>query len=226
MAKQQDNDNDNDNANENNLNLYNPRPKTIVFEGFTNNDETPFRPNLTPSQILRAGAFGGTYFRQIKSGVTGKTYSYKKAIKEYPKSWFKGLDIEKQVARPYNEYDINANKYKKKVGLTLKQWETNKWITATDPYGWFQWYCRFYMGRRLGDEDLYQIGRFNGMSRFIGSLVTMIKNKEKDTGQSHWNDPSVGTGYRQTLLHWGYQLTLKDYNRFKSDKNDKGYKIR
>ena len=57
----------------------------------------------------------------------------------------------------------------KKVGLTLKQWETNKWITATDPYGWFQWYCRFYMGRRLGDEDLYQIGRFNGMSTFVGS---------------------------------------------------------
>ena len=61
MPKQQ------NNADENNLNLYNPRPKTIVFEGFTNNDETPFRPNLTPSQILRAGAFGGTYFRKITS---------------------------------------------------------------------------------------------------------------------------------------------------------------
>ena len=54
------------------------------------------------------------------------------------------------------------------------------------------------MGRRLGDEDLYQIGRFNGMSRFVGSLVTEIKKKEAQTGQSHWNDPSVGTGYRQT----------------------------
>jgi len=223
MPKQQDNDNDNDNANENNLNLYNPRPRTIVFEGFTNNDENPFRPNLTPSQILRAGAFGGTYFRQIKSGVTGKTYSYKEAIKEYPKGWFKGLDIEKQVARPYNEYDINANKYKRKVGLTLRAWEEKKWITATDPYGWFQWYCRFYMGRRLGAEDLEQIRRFNNMSRFVGSLVTMIKKKEAETGKSHWNDPSVGTGYRQTLLHWGYQLTLKDYNRFKREKT---YKIR
>ena len=78
MPKQQ------DNANDNNLKTFSPRPKTIVFQGFTNNDETPFRPNLTPSQILRAGAFGGTYFRKITSGVTGKTYSYKKAIKEYP----------------------------------------------------------------------------------------------------------------------------------------------
>jgi len=221
MAKQQ--DNDNDNANENNLKTFNPKPKTLVFEGFTNNDPKPFRPNLTPSQILRAGAFGGTYFRQIKSGVTGKTYSYKEAIKEYPKGWFKGLDIEKQIARPYTEYAVSANKYKVKVGLTLRAWEEKKWITATDPYGWFQWYCRFYMGRRLGAEDLEQIRRFNNMSRFVGSLVTMIKKKEAETGKSHWNDPSVGTGYRQTLLHWGYQLTLKDYKRFKREKT---YKIR
>ena len=89
--------NQQNNNDKNNLNLYNPRPKTIVFEGFSHSDPKPFRPNLTPSQVLRAGAFGGTYFRKITSGVTGKTYSYKEAIKEYPKSWFKGLDIEKQV---------------------------------------------------------------------------------------------------------------------------------
>ena len=74
---------------------------------------------LTPSQVLRAGAFGGTYFRKITSGVTGKTYSYKEAIKEY-QSWFRGLDIEKQVARPYNEYDINVNKYKRKSRFNIK----------------------------------------------------------------------------------------------------------
>ena len=201
--------------------LFNPKPQTIDFEGYTLNDELPFRPNLTPAQVLRAGAFGGTYFRNIYSSVTKQ--SYKDADKEFPKSWFKGLDRKKHLVRPFSKYDKSVNKYKVKVGLKLKDWEKKKWIYAVDPYGWFQWYCRFYQGRRLHndqenkDVDRKQIKRFNNMSRFVGSLVTMIKNKEAETGESHWNDYSVGAGYRQTLLHWGYQLTLADYNRFKRE---------
>jgi len=201
--------------------LFNPKPQTIDFEGYTLNDELPFRPNLTPSQILRAGAFGGTYFRNIYSSVTKK--SYKDADKEFPKSWFKDLDRKEHLIRPFSKYDKSVNKYKVKVGLKLKDWEKKKWIYAVDPYGWFQWYCRFYQGRRLHNDsenkdiDRKQIKRFNNMSRFVGSLVTMIKKKEAETGKSHWNDYSVGTGYRQTLLHWGYQLTLADYNRFKRE---------
>lgn len=201
------------------LKIFSPRPKKLDFKGYTSNDKLTFRPNLTPSQVLRAGAFGGTYFREIYSGVTGKTY--KSAYKEFPKHWFRGLNIKKQISRPFNEYDKKINKYKVKVGLTLEEWEEKNWIKKEDPFGWFQWYCRFYQGRRLGDEDVRQIKRFNGMSRFVGSLVTLIKKKEAETGKSHWNDYSIGRGYRQTLLHWGYQLTLNDYNRFKSEEKYK-----
>ena len=60
-------------------------------------DYPDFKPNLTPKQVLRMGSFGGTYFRNIQSGVTGKKHSGKVAIKEYPKDWFKGINIEKKV---------------------------------------------------------------------------------------------------------------------------------
>ena len=197
---------------DNQVKTFHPKPKTLEFEGYTLNDELSFRPNLTPSQVLRAGAFGGTYFREINSSITGR--KYKNAHKEFPKSWFRGLDIDKQITRPYSKYSKQVNKYKVKVGMTLKDWERKKWIVKEDPYGWFQWYCRFYKGRRLGNEDVRQIKRFNAMSRFVGSLVTLIKKKDEETGGIHWNDEKVGAGYRQTLLHWGYQLTLADYKRF------------
>ena len=169
-------------------------------------DHPEFKPNLSPHQILKMGAFGGTYFRPIYSSVTKKHYKSEDVIKEYPKSWFKGIDIEKMVTS--SKYDKKVNKYGVKCGSDLEDWEKSGWMHEQDPYGWFQWYCRFYMGRRT-DDDKRQIKRWLALAgpkgRFKNRLVNMIKNKD-----AKYDDPSISPVIRQTLLHWGYQITPGD----------------
>ena len=170
------------------------------------NDFPDFKPNLTPSQVLQMGSFGGTYFRSIYSSVTKKHYKSHDVIKEYPKSWFKGVDIKKMVTSP--DYDKKVNKYKVKCGSSLTDWEKSGWMDKQDPYGWFQWYCRFYRGRRT-DDDERQVKRWLALTgpngRFKKRLVNMIKDKGKTL-----NDESVSPVIRQTLQHWGYQITSGD----------------
>ena len=89
-------------------------------------DHPEFKPNLSPHQILKMGAFGGTYFRPIYSSVTKKHYKSEDVIKEYPKSWFKGIDIEKMVTS--SKYDKKVNKYGVKCGSELEDWEKSGWI--------------------------------------------------------------------------------------------------
>ena len=170
-------------------------------------DYPEFKPNLSPQQILKMGAFGGTYFRPIYSSVTNKHYKSEDVIEEYPKSWFKGIDIEKMVTS--SKYDKKVNKYGVKCGSDLKDWEKSGWMHEQDPYGWFQWYCRFYMGRRT-DDDERQIKRWLALTgpngRFKNRLVNMIKNKK----DAKYDDVSISPVIRQTLLHWGYQITPGD----------------
>ena len=169
-------------------------------------DYPEFKPNLSPEQILKMGAFGGTYFRPIYSSVTKKHYKSEDVIEEYPKSWFKGIDIEKMVISP--KYDKKINKYGVKCGSDLEDWEKSGWMDKQDPYGWFQWYCRFYMGRRT-DDDKRQIKRWLALTgpkgRFKNRLLNMIKKKD-----GKYDDESISPVIRQTLLHWGYQITPGD----------------
>ncbi|OZJ06319.1 hypothetical protein BZG36_00722 [Bifiguratus adelaidae] len=124
----------------------------LIFE-----DYPEFRPNLTPKDVLQIGSFGGTYFRPIHSQETGQ--DYKDDYKEFPDDWFEGLDIGKHVISP--DYDANINRFKVKCGQTLEQWEEQGWIRDHDPRGWFQWYCRFYEGRRC-EDDAYQASFYAG----------------------------------------------------------------
>jgi len=171
----------------------------IVFAGYPE-----FRPNKTPKEVFKLGAFGGTYYRPISSKVTKKKYSNQD--KEYPKSWFTGIDqdmyVTSSICRP------KINRYKVKSGSSLIYWEKKGWIKAQDPYGWFQWYCRFYQGRR-SDDDERQIKRWLGIagdkSRFRNRLIKMCDQKNKS-----YNDETVSPVIRQLLLQWGYELTLKD----------------
>jgi hypothetical protein len=169
-------------------------------------DYPEFTPNLTPKQVFKMGVFGGTYFRPIYSSVTGKKYTSASAIKEYPKSWFQGINIETMVTSP--KYDKKVNKYGVKCGSSLEDWEKSSWIVKQDPYGWFQWYCRFYMGRRTND-DKRQIDRWLKLAgpngRFKKRLINMIKKKN-----TNYNDYTVSPVIRQVLLHWGYELTSND----------------
>ena len=169
------------------------------------NDFPDFKPNLTPRQIFKLGSFGGTYWRPIYSSVTNK--NYKKQHVKYPKSWWK--DIPKDfLENDWDNYDKNINKYKVKVGSTLEAWEESNWITKYHPYGWVQWYCDFYNGKRCKDDER-QINRWiktaGPNSRFRKALINLIiKNK------TSYDDYTISPKRRQTLQHWGYVLTDKD----------------
>ena len=168
-------------------------------------DYPEFTPNLTPREIFKLGSFGGTYWRPIYSSVTGKNYKNKHNV--YPKSWWKDIPDD-WLTRDWDDYDKSINKYEVKVGTTLEFWEEKNWITKYNPYGWMQWYCDFYHGKRGPDDDR-QIDRWvktaGPNSRFRKALINMIKKKG-----TRYNDFSVSPKIRQTLQHWGCVLTSKD----------------
>lgn len=163
-------------------------------------DYPEFTPNLTPKEIFAQGAFGGTYWRPIYSTVTKK--NYKNPHREFPKSWWKGLSEEELTSEVC---DKEINKYKVKSGTSLRYWESKGWIHKQDPYGWVQWYCRFYQGRRT-DDDERQIKRWIGIqNRFKKRLINMI-NKKK----ARCNDMSISPTIRQLLLQWAVEVKRKN----------------
>ena len=136
---------------------------------------------------LKKGAFGGTYFRDIYSSVNGKIY--KDSWKEFEE--LEDID-EKYYASDF--YDVSLNKYGVECGTSLRFWENKGWIRPIDPYGWFQWYFR-YWNRRRSENDRRQInGWKRNVNGFKGILIKMI-----DKGG---DSPKI----RQILLHWGYEL--------------------
>ena len=170
----------------------------LVFSDFPK-----FKPNLTPHEIFENGAFGGTYWRPITSKITNKNHRNRHSQFE----WFDSIPNE-HLTKTFNEYDVNINKYKVKVGTTLEYWEDKGWINKQDPYGWVEWYCHFYNGRRTSDDDR-QISRWSGVAsengRFRKRLVNMIKNKK-----AKYDDERISPKIRQTLLHWAYIIRETD----------------
>ncbi len=133
-----------------------------------------FKPQLTPKQMLKLGVFGGSYFN-------------KKQIREFPKSWFKNAKISKN-------FDVDLNRFKIKSGLSRKHWVEKGWIYKEDPLGWFQWYCRFYNGRRIKNIDEIQIKRWKNFRRHV---LAIKKNCEE-------GDISCRRKQRQAILQWAY----------------------
>jgi hypothetical protein len=176
--------------------------KPIVFK-----DYPDFTPNLTPKQIFKAGAFGGTYFRPIYSSVTKQ--KYKNIHKKYS-SLTKDLP-EEILTKPFEKYDKSINKYKVKVGTTLEYWEEKEWIHENHPYGWVHWYIEFYEGKRFGKEDERQIERWKRIAGPTGRFRKRLINQIRQTKDQNYQDFTISPRIRQTLLHWGYELTLKDY---------------
>jgi hypothetical protein len=162
-----------------------------------------FHPNRTPEEVLRSGAFGGTYFRPIISSVTNIRYSAKEVLNDTVQpDWIKGLPSNMLSS---NTYNIQVNKYKAKCGGSLGMWESSGWISDVDPYGWFQWYCRFYSGRRCSD-DIRQIGRWKGLAGEKGRFRSQLCNKIVAAGGLE-KGKDVSPVVRQTLLHWGLEVT-------------------
>ncbi len=149
----------------------------FLKERIGENFHKEFNPQLTPLEMLSLGVFGGKYMTDC--------------IEEFPKSWFKNAKLSKVK-------DININFFQVDASLPLKEWVAKGWIFSEDPRGWFQWYCRYYMGRRIEVEDLRQIKRWKAMSRHVGAI-----KKNCDVG-----DLECRKKQRQALLHWAYDSRL------------------
>ncbi len=169
-------------------------------------DFPDFKPNLSPREMFKLGSFGGTYWRPIKSKFYDK--SLKNYHKQYPSKWWKDLS-DNWLTNKMDDYDININKYKVRVGTSLEFWESKGWIDKIHPYGWVEWYCDFFIGKRSHDDER-QIKRWKALAghkgRFMRFLVTQIIKKKGE-----WDDETISPKIRQVLQHWGYVLTKKDY---------------
>ena len=138
------------------------------------NFDPEFRPDLTPREMLAFGIFGGKYMTDCR--------------KEFPASWFTRAKLSPAGRDPeLNYFGVDASQ-------PLSEWRRKGWIYPDDPRGWFQWYCRYYMGRRMPAEDARQIGRWKAMKRHIAQI-----RRHCEPG-----DPTCRRRQRQALLHWAY----------------------
>lgn len=132
-----------------------------------------FKPELTPKEMLELGVFGGRYLTDCR--------------KEFPASWFQKAKLcpERQEAS-LNFFGVNASQ-------PLAVWREKGWIFEEDPRGWFQWYCRYYSGRRC-EDDMRQIKRWRAVRRHIAQLKKNCARR----------DLACRPKQRQALLHWAY----------------------
>ncbi|KAK9915511.1 hypothetical protein WJX75_000077 [Coccomyxa subellipsoidea] len=175
-------------------------------------DVPDFRPTLRPKDVIQAGSFGGIYFHP-RGGRAGIISPKGVAIdhKEFPADWFEGLEPDMYRGRKYR---TELNKYKVNAGQNQAAWEEKGWIKPElDPRGWFQWYCRFYMGRRT-DDDERQIKRWRGVAGEKGRWKRALVNRVL-AANKHFNDATVSPVLRQTLLHWAYELTERDFDEMR-----------
>lgn len=137
------------------------------------NFDPDFKPELTPKEMLKIGVFGGKYMTDCR--------------KEFPADWFEKAKLNSKFHDPLlNFFGVNASQ-------PLSVWKKKGWIWEDDPRGWFQWYCRYYMGRRCQD-DARQIKRWKAIARHIAQIK-----------KNCWKcDLNCRTRQRQAVLHWAY----------------------
>lgn len=166
------------------------------------NDYPDFRPNISPKEMFEIGIMGGSYFRVIKSPKTKKTY--KNHHKKF--SFLKNIPNNKIALQ---EYDKSVNRYNVVVGTSYEYWMSKNWIKEDiDPYGWIEWYCNFYDGRRTYD-DRRQINRWKKSAGPKGRFRNQLQRKVNELGS---NSEKIYPRLRQTLLHWGFdsrKMTVK-----------------
>ncbi len=134
-----------------------------------------FRPELSPKEMLELGVFEGCYFF---GGIP----------KEFPAEWFARARLSEEPRPELNFFGVSASQ-------SLEAWREKGWINEEhDPHGWFQWYCRYYLGRRLGEEDERQMRRWRQMKRHASQVRKHCME----------GDFSCRRRQRQALLHWAY----------------------
>lgn len=150
--------------------------KYELTEPIGKNFHPDFKPELRPKEMLELGVFGGVYMRDC--------------TKEFPKDWFKNAKFQKKDSYIHdpkiNYFGVNASQ-------PLSVWIKKGWIYKDDPRGWFQWYCRYYMGRRSPDDER-QIKRWKAIIRHIAQIKKNCRPK----------DINCRLKQRQAVLHWAY----------------------
>src|ERR671912_2137301 len=145
----------------------------FVTEPAGRNFDAGFAPQLTPREMLALGVYGGKYMTDCRD--------------EFPASWFVMAKLSPERSDPkLNYFGVRASQ-------PLSVWRKNGWIYEEDPRGWFQWYCRYYAGRRTRD-DARQIRRWRAIARHVAAIR---KNCEK-------GDVDCRRRQRQAVLHWAY----------------------
>jgi hypothetical protein len=146
-----------------------------LTEPIGKNFDPVFKPDLTPKQMLALGVFGGIYLRD--------------SLKEFPADWFANAKFAKG-----DKPDKSLNLFGVQASQPLSVWKQKGWIHEEDPRGWFQWYCRYYMGRRIPDEDARQIKRWKAISRHVAQIVKGCRK----------GDIFCRPRQRQAITHWAY----------------------
>ena len=146
----------------------------VCTEPMGKNFDPEFTPHLTPKEMLELGVFGGKYLNECTD--------------EFPKSWFQNAKLSAGKSDP------KLNYFKVSASQPLSVWQKKGWIYKDDPRGWFQWYCRYYMGRRLPQEDARQVKRWKAIRRHIGQIIANCQP----------GDMFCRPRQRQALLHWAY----------------------
>lgn len=145
-----------------------------LVEDIGKNFDPEFKPELTPKEMLELGVFGGKYMTDC--------------IEEFPRGWFSKAKLSP------SKKDITLNYFNVDASLPLSYWKNKGWIYHEDPRGWFQWYCRYYMGRRIPSEDERQIKRWKAIKRHIGAIKKNCLPLDMECRKKQ----------RQALLHWAY----------------------
>lgn len=144
-----------------------------LTEPLGKNFDPVFTPDLTPKEMFAMGVFGGKYMTDCK--------------KEFPTDWYTHAKLSPE------KRDRSLNYFKVDASQPLSVWQKKGWIHPQDPRGWFQWYCRYYLGRRTPD-DIRQMKRWKAMTRHVAQI-----KKNCILG-----DFSCRPKQRQALLHWAY----------------------
>ena len=172
-------------------------------------DYPDFTPNKSPAEMLREGAFGGSYYRPLRSRKLGITVE--DDWQELPQDWIEGLSIERFLTSP--DYDADVNKYKVSCGQSIEEWEASGWISHEhDVRGWFQWYTRFFRGRRC-DDDERQVSRWKKCVGPTGRWRRTLLKKYMLLGARDVFDdgadedaPEVSPVVHQTCHHWAFEV--------------------
>ncbi len=163
-----------------------------------------FEPFADPGEILALGAFGGKYLNDC--------------LLEFPAEWFWHAGLLGKLSP--SGTDVSLNYFEIDSRLPLSEWRRSGWVPADaghrgkrltgvrsvlsdptknpDERGWFQWYCRYWMGRRIPELDAVQIQRWKNFKRHHGAVV---KHCAK-------GDLLCRPRQRQALLHWAWPFGL------------------